>query len=147
MKNLLGNFFSGMGGDPIAKGLEFAAESIFSAFSGFGKAKMGLEELAQVYSEPLDNLILKAMKSGLKYAGGSFNVKYLSDTTFETSYELYFQNEKKEWIKKEAKSKPQPIDYLNEDAEKELKEKEKVSFEIDPPKEPSKNKETQNVPL
>ena len=147
MKSLFGNLLGGIGGDPLAKGLELAAESIFSAFSGMGAVKMGLEELAQVYSEPLDNLILKEMKNGLKYVGGSFDVKYLKDTVFETSYELYFQNEKNEWIKKEAKSKPQPIEYLKVEAAKELKEKKKVSFEIDPPKETSQKKETDNVSL
>ena len=133
MKNLLENLLGGVSGDPIAKGLEFAAESIFSAFSGLGKASMDLEELAQVYSEPLDNLIMQEINNGLKYAGGSFNVKCLNDTAFETSYELYFQDKKKEWIKKEAKSKPQSMEYLKTDAIKELKEKQTVSFEIDAP--------------
>ena len=52
---------------------------------------------------------------------------------FLSAGEAYFQDNKKEWVKKEAKSKPQKISHLKESARVELSEVKELSFEIDHP--------------
>ncbi len=95
---------------------------------------MGIEELAKLYSSKLDEIILKEMSTNLSYVGGTFNIAYLSEKSFELSFELFFQDADKEWVKKESKSKPQPMNYLTEEASKELLNEKTISFEVEPPK-------------
>ncbi len=117
----------------VAKTLEVAASGITAMFDVVLSPNMSLEQLAGTYSKKIDELILAEMNKKLDYVGGSFNVEYANESAFQVSYELYFQDENKEWVKKEAKSKPQKMSYLKQEAVAELHKKKKVSFEIDPP--------------
>jgi len=105
------------------------------------KPNMKIDELAKLYSDKIDNIILAEQSNKLKYVGGTLNINYLNAGAFDMSYELFFQDENKEWVKKEAKSKPQKIEYLAKEAQAELAKEKKISFEIDPPKDkkPTKN--------
>lgn len=96
---------------------------------------MELEQLAELYSESLDDLIIRERKLNHNYVGGEFIIKYLNDKLFLTSYEMYFQDENKEWLKKSGESKPQELINLTEKAIKILKTDKKVIFEINPPEE------------
>ena len=109
--------------------------NIVETFLGaFISSNMEIDELAKVYSEELDKIILKEMDNNLSYVGGNFHMDYINEKTFGLSFELFFQDENKEWVKKAATSKPQPKNYLTYDAFAELRESKKISFEIDPPK-------------
>lgn len=108
---------------------------------------MTLDDLAKVYSGKLDDIILKEATNKLKYVGGTFNINYLNSNSFDMSYELFFQDVNKEWVKKDAKSQPQKLAYLTKEAQAELAKEKKISFEIDPPKEKSvKQAETTEQP-
>jgi len=108
--------------------------NFFDAFDDLFKSNMELTEIANIYGKRLDEVILSEEKNGLTYAGGMLHINYLNEVSFETAYELYFQDQNNEWVKKEAKSKPQKMNFLNETSKAELQKNNKVSFEIDPPK-------------
>ena len=109
------------------------------------KRDMEIDELAKLYSAKLDEIIRKEISNNLSYVGGTFNISYLDEKAFELSFELFFQDAEKDWVKKESKSTPQPISYLTENAVKELRAEKVISFEVDPPKiqEPLKTKKVQ----
>ena len=123
----------------VAKLLGVTGKNIANDISSFCeemiRSEMELDELVSVYSEPLDTIIEEEMSRGNNYVGGEFKVSCLSSKYFELSFELYFQNPDKQWIKREGRSKPQSMTYFTRQAATELKEKESISFEIDPPSE------------
>ena len=89
------------------------AEQVVEGFLGLVlKSNMSISDLSEVYSEKIDDIIREELRKGLKYVGGVFAICYVNQAAFEMSYELYFQNAKKEWIKKEAKSSEQKMEYL-----------------------------------
>ena len=109
-------------------------EQVVEGFLGLVlKSNMGISDLSDVYSDKIDDIIRAELRKGLKYVGGVFAICYVNQATFEMSYELYFQNDRKEWIKKEAKSSGQKMEYLTKEAKEELEKEKKISFEIDPP--------------
>lgn len=116
-----------------AKLTKEVVNSFFDAFDDLFKSNMDLTDIAKLCGKRLDEIILNEEKNGLSYSGGMFHINYLNEVSFETAYELYFQDENKEWVKKEAKSKPQKMSFLNETSQTELRKNNKVSFEIDPP--------------
>lgn len=111
------------------------AEQVIEEFLGLVlKPNMDISDISEVYSDKLDDIIRIGISKELKYVGGVFNICCVDDVSFVMSCEMYFQNKSKEWIKKEAKSKPQAMSYLNKEAQKELKKAKKISFEINSPK-------------
>ena len=111
-----------------------AAENVIESFlSVIIKRDMEIDELAKLYSAKLDDLIRKEIANNLSYVGGTFNISYLDEKSFYLSFELFFQDAEKAWVKKESKSTPQPVSYLTETAVKELRDENVISFEIDPP--------------
>ena len=111
------------------------AENVIESFlSVVIKRDMEIDELAKLYSAKLDEIIRKEIANNLSYVGGMFNISYRDEKSFEMSFELFFQDAEKDWVKKESKSTPQPINYLTETAVKELCTEKVISFEVDPPK-------------
>ena len=122
------------------------AENVIESFlSVVIKRDMEIDELAKLYSAKLDEIIRKEIGNNLSYVGGTFNLSYLDEKSFELSFELFFQDAEKDWVKKESTSTPQPISYLTDNAVKELRTEKVISFEVDPPKiqEPSKTEKVQ----
>ena len=123
----------------VAKLLGITGKNIADDISGFFeeliRPEMELEELAGIYSEPLDLIIEEETRRGNNYVGGEFKISCLSNDSFDLSFELYFQNQDKQWIKREGRSKPQSMAYFTQKASAEVKEKESISVEIDPPTE------------
>ena len=110
---------------------------------------MELDELAKIYSAKLDGIIRDEQSKGLKYVGGTFKISYVDEKTFNLAFELYFQDENDEWIKKASKSKPQKSEYLNEKAFAELRAQKEIVYEIDepePPKVESKEPVVRKIP-
>ena len=92
---------------------------------------MELDELAAVYSKKLDGIIRDQQTKGLGYVGGTFKISYYSENFFYLSFDLYFQDENDELVKKSSKSKPQSTEYLNDKAWSELCGKKEIIYEID----------------
>ena len=94
---------------------------------------MELDELAKIYSEKLDGIIRGEQAKGLKYVGGTFKISYAEENFFNLSFDLYFQDKNDDWVKKDAKSKPQKAEYLNDKAFAELRAQKEIVYEIDEP--------------
>ena len=95
---------------------------------------VSLRELAGRYEKRLDEMILDAeTEEQLQYAGGLFIVELQPKDTFSIRVELYFQDERKEWVKMQAQSKSMTLQYLDEEACRELQKVKKVEFSIDEP--------------
>ena len=97
------------------------------------ETKMELDELAKIYSTKLDGIIRDEQAKGLKYVGGTFKIAYADEKFFNLSFELYFQDENDEWVKKDSKSKPQKVEYLTDKALAELRAQKEIVYEIDEP--------------
>ena len=92
---------------------------------------MELDELVAVYSKKLDGIIIDQKRKGLSYVGGTFKISYYSENFFYLSFDLYFQDENDELVKKSSKSKPQSTEYLNDKALSELRGNKEIIYEID----------------
>lgn len=99
------------------------------------RPKMELDEIKNIYTSPLDKVILRyERKTGNTFISGDFKVAYIDDEYYEVSYDLYFQDNKRQWIKQSSKSMPINSEkYLKPEAIKELCEKKTIIYEINPP--------------
>ena len=100
--------------------------------TGIPKKELTLNDLAEIYSKPLDLVMQKAQNEGYRCVGGEFIIHYIDDRNFNISYDLYMQNTENKWVKRSSSSKNQSNQCLTEDSCKKLKEKRKVVYEIYP---------------
>lgn len=107
---------------------------------------MELDELAKIYSAKLDGIIRDEQAKALKYVGGNFKISYADEKFFNLSFELYFQDENDEWVKKAAKSKPQKVEYLTGKAFAELRAQKEIVYEIDEPEPPEVEPKPESQP-
>lgn len=96
--------------------------------------QMDLDELANCYEKKLDEVILDIeKKKKLQYVGGKFIITYATAELFSLRTELYFLNENDQWEKAEALTSKY-MKFLKPRAVKELEEKTKIIYDIEPPK-------------
>lgn len=94
-----------------------------------------LEQLSDMCSEKIDSLILQEEQNkNYRYIGGQLLFIYMDNQQFRITVELYFKNQKDEWIEVKSASQPRSMEYLMKDSIMELKEKGQVAFEIEAPK-------------
>lgn len=100
--------------------------------------QMDLDELADCYEKKLDEVILDIeKKKRLQYVGGKFIITYATAEVFSLRMELYFLNNDNQWEKAEALTSKY-MKFLKPCAVKELEEKTKIVYDIEPPKESEK---------
>ena len=100
--------------------------------------QMDLDELADCYEKKLDEVILDIeKKKRLQYVGGKFIITYATAEVFSLRMELYFLNNDNQWEKAEALTSKY-MKVLKPRAVKELEEKTKIVYDIEPPKESEK---------
>jgi len=100
--------------------------------------QMDLDELADCYEKKLDEVILDIeKKKKLQYVGGKFIITYATAEVFSLRMELYFLNNDNQWEKAEALTLKY-MKFLKPRAVKELEEKTKIVYDIEPPKESEK---------
>lgn len=124
-------------GDLTSTTLDIAMQKIGDFFelieTGIPKKELTLIDLAEIYSNPLDLVMQKAKSEGDNCVGGEFMIHYVDDAHFKVSYDLYMQDNKKQWIKRSSSSGTQSNVCLTDNSAAELKEKGKVVYAIDPP--------------
>lgn len=124
-------------GDLTSTTLDIAMQKIGDFFeliqTGIPKKELTLIDLAEIYSNPLDLVMQKAKSEGYNCVGGEFMINYVDDDHFKVSYDLYMQDNKKQWIKRSSSSGAQSNVCLTDNSAAELKEKGKVVYAIDPP--------------
>ena len=94
-----------------------------------------LEEFIEIFSESLDELIIKISKEEkIKFIGGKFYLETLNEKEIDkvlVKYDFYFKDKNDAWVHKTNK-KIVDKDFLNKEAFEELKKGAK-SYDIDPP--------------
>ncbi len=94
-----------------------------------------LEEFIEIFSESLDELIIKISKEEkIKFIGGKFYIEVLNEKEKEmvlVKYDFYFKDRNDSWVHKTNK-KIVDKEFLNKEALEELK-KEAKAYDIDPP--------------
>mgnify|MGYP000061473840 FL=1 len=102
-------------------------------FMSLFNTHLNLEDIANSFSDDIDNIILNFKEKQLHYIGGIFSVQLEGKDTFLVKYDLYFQDANKELLNKTASSNPMDLEYLTDSAISELRKKKKVEFEINEP--------------
>ena len=97
------------------------------------KPNMTLENVKEVVSPHLDELIIKNTKRGLKYNNGRFSVKYVDEQHFQFEFEMYFQDAAGKWHKCANDSEKRDAEILEKVTWSTIKALKVVSFPIEPP--------------
>lgn len=97
--------------------------------------KMSFEDIANVFSKDIDQIIINNKKNQLKYVGGIFSIYLYDDKNFRIGYQVYFKENTGKYLNQSAESDSMSIDYLDNSSLKELIANKKVEFNIDEPEE------------
>ncbi len=97
--------------------------------------KMSFEDITNVFSKDIDQIIINNKKNQLKYVGGIFSIYLYDDKNFRIGYQVYFKENSGKYLNKSAESDSMSIDYLDNSSLKELIANKKVEFNIDEPEE------------
>lgn len=97
--------------------------------------KMSFEDIANVFSKDIDQIIIDNKKNKLKYVGGIFSIYLYDDKNFRVGYQVYFKENTGKYLNKSAESDSMSIDYLDNSSLKELIANKKIEFNIDEPEE------------
>lgn len=100
---------------------------------GFLVKTRTLDEIAMMCSKKTDEVILMHLKKGLKFVAGELKFSVFSDKMFSISMELYFKNERDEWVKVSTDNMLRDIRFLKSESLKELKVNPYISFEVKAP--------------
>lgn len=132
---MLGSFFGALAGSAAkTEGKNIFFDAAFDALKEMLRPNMSLEEIAEDYSDNIDEIILEEEKTGTKFAAGKFKILSVGKENFALEVELYFKDKDGKWIKRQKTSAPMSSkDWLSADAKKILDaEKEKI-FDVEAP--------------
>lgn len=139
---MLGSFLGALAGNTVkTEGKNLFFDAAFESLKEIFRPNMSLEEIAEDYSDNIDEIIIAEEKNGTKFNAGKFKILSVGKNNFALEVELYFKDKGGKWIKRAKTSSPMSSeDWLSEDARKILDaEKEKI-FDVEPP-EVEKNSE------
>ena len=95
---------------------------------------MSLDEVAEKYSPRVDEVIAKNEADDLKFSAGKFKIACVDDKSFALSYELYFQDADKNWIKvANTTSAMDPRLWLSKEAWEELLDVKEKFYDVAAP--------------
>lgn len=132
---MLGSFFGALAGSAAkTEGKNIFFDAAFDTLKEMLRPNMSLEEIAEDYSDNIDEIILEEEKTGTKFAAGKFKILSVGKENFALEVELYFKDKDGKWIKRQKTSAPMSSkDWLSADAKKILDaEKEKI-FDVEAP--------------
>ena len=115
------------------KSIDMAVESVKDFFKNLLNPNMTLEDIADVASPRLDELIRKHEDNGLAYSAGKFHIKYADEKHFELEFEMYFKDNDGKWHKVANESELRELKLLEEGAGKTLAKLKVITFPIEPP--------------
>ena len=113
------------------KSIDMAVESVKDFFKNLINPNMTLEDIADVASPRLDDLIKKHEESGLIYSAGKFHIKYADEKHFQLEFEMYFKDAEDKWHKVANESELRELDLLEDGAAKTLTALKDVTFPIE----------------
>ena len=115
------------------KSIDMAVESVKDFFKNLLNPNMTLEDIADVASPRLDELIHKHEEKGLAYSAGKFHIKYADEQHFQLEFEMYFKDKEGKWHKVANESELRELKLLEEGASKTLAKLKVITFPIEPP--------------
>lgn len=119
---------------PITKkSLEMVVENVKNFFNDLLSPNMTIEDVADVASMRLDEIIRKNVENGLTYSAGKFRVNFVDDEHFNLEFEMYFQDADKKWHKLANVSEPRDIKLLEIGAQKTVKALQTIEFPVNAP--------------
>lgn len=119
---------------PITKkSLEMVVENVKNFFNDLLSPNMTIEDVADVASMRLDEIIRKNVENGLTYSAGKFRVNFVDDEHFNLEFEIYFQDADKKWHKLANTSEPRDMKLLEIGAQKTVKALQTIEFPVNAP--------------
>lgn len=98
-----------------------------------GGKRFSLEDLAEVFSGEIDDLIRDKERTGSKFVKGEFRIAALSHIELKTSWVMYFVNPNNQCLVLNCEHDLLTMSRLNLAAIMELRDKNEVVFEITAP--------------
>ena len=120
----------------IKAGLEIKREAFLAAkdfLKEILRPNLDLENILDMYSPKLDDIIRDCQRQGLKYAAGKFRILRVREKEFAVSFEMYFKDKDDKWQKVSNMSETQDASCLTEEAWKTLQERRILDWPIEAP--------------
>ena len=115
------------------KSIEMAVETIKDFFKNLINPNMKIEDIAEVVSSRLDDVIIEHEKKGLHYSAGKFYIKAAEEKYFFLAFEMFFKDDDDKWHKLANESELRDISLLEEGAATTLKKLKVIEFPISAP--------------
>lgn len=125
--------------------LDLVVEKVKDFFKNLLNPNMTLDDIADVASPRLDEIIIKNNEKGLEYSAGKFTIKFVDDEHFQLSFEMYFKDGEGKWHKAANESELRDIKLLHKDAAESLKKRKEVTYPIEAPVLEEKKSETPSL--
>lgn len=94
---------------------------------------ISIDELANLYSEASDKIILEGIKEGYKFVGGKLIISLAENPNkLKIAVEIYYKDENDRWIKKHNQSIVS-IKKLKEESINEIKSKNQIEYDLEEP--------------
>lgn len=119
----------------IMTSLQTLIETAFDTLKEIFRPNMSLDEVAENYSPIIDDIIIKYEKEGVKFSAGKFKISCVDEKNFNLGFELYFQDDKKNWSKVAKTSNHiDAKDWLSAEGWQELKSVKEKVYDVEAPK-------------
>ncbi len=115
------------------KSIEMAVENIKDFFKNLINPNMKIEDIADVVSSRLDDVIIEHEKKGLHYSAGKFYIKAAEEKHFYLAFEMFFKDDEDKWHKLANESELRDISLLEEGAAKTIQKLKIIEFPISAP--------------
>ena len=115
------------------KSIEMAVENIKDFFKNLINPNMKIEDIADVVSSRLDDVIIDHEKKGLHYSAGKFYIKAADEKHFYLAFEMFFKDDDDKWHKLANESELRDISLLEEGAAKTIQKLKIIEFPISAP--------------
>ena len=115
------------------KSIEMAVETIKDFFKNLINPNMKIEDIAEVVSSRLDDVIIEHEKKGLHYSAGKFYIKAAEEKYFFLAFEMFFKDDDDKWHKLANESELRDISLLEEGAAKTIQKLKIIEFPISAP--------------
>lgn len=110
-----------------------AVENIKDFFKNLINPNMKIEDIADVVSSRLDDVIIEHEKKGLHYSAGKFYIKAAEEKHFYLAFEMFFKDDEDKWHKLANESELRDISLLEEGAAKTIQKLKIIEFPISAP--------------
>lgn len=115
------------------KSIEMAVENIKDFFKNLINPNMKIEDIADVVSSRLDDVIIDHEKKGLHYSAGKFYIKAAEEKHFYLAFEMFFKDDDDKWHKLANESELRDISLLEEGAAQTIQKLKIIEFPISAP--------------